>query len=100
MEVSSTCYLKVPKPHKDRNMNLEQVMTEKFRGLGPNQQQDVLAFIELLQHQAISPPTQAEQHQAAAIIARGIARAQVASPQPPELIWQHFDAIRQRFSRL
>lgn len=81
-------------------MNLEQVVTEKFRGLGPNQQQDVLAFIELLQHQAISPPTQTERHQANAIIARGIARAQVASPQPPELIWQRFDTIRQRFAHL
>lgn len=76
-------------------MNLEQVVTEKFRVLKPSQQQDVLAFIELLQHQAISPPTQAELHQADAIIARGIARAQAVSPQSPELIWQHFDALRQ-----
>jgi hypothetical protein len=79
-------------------MNLEQVVTEKFRVLGPNQQQDVLAFIELLQHQAISLPTQAEIHRADAIIAKGIARAQAASPQPPELIWQRFDAIRQRLA--
>ena len=79
-------------------MNLEQVVTEKFRVLGPNQQQDVLAFIELLQHQVISPPTQAELRQADAIIARGIARAQAAEPQPPEMIWQRFDTLRQRLA--
>lgn len=79
-------------------MNLEQVVTEKFRVLGPNQQQDVLAFIELLQHQVISPPTQSELHQADAIIARGIARAQAAPPQPAEMLWQRFDAIRQRLA--
>lgn len=79
-------------------MNLEQVVTEKFRVLGPNQQQDVLAFIELLQRHVISPPTQAELRQADAIIARGIARAQAASPQPLEMIWQHFDNLRQRIA--
>jgi hypothetical protein len=79
-------------------VNLEQVVAEKFRVLGPNQQQDVLAFIELLQSQAISPPTKLELRQADVIIARGIERAQTASPQSPEMIWQRFDTIRQRLA--
>jgi len=79
-------------------MNLEQVVTAKFRALGPNQQQDVLAFIELLQHQAISPPTQPERRQADAIIARGIALAQTTSSQTPEMVWQRFDTLRQRLT--
>ncbi|MGG6238192.1 hypothetical protein ACQ4N7_06085 [Nodosilinea sp. AN01ver1] len=76
-------------------MNIEQVVAEKFKVLGPSQQQDVLAFIELLQSQVIAPPTSDELRQADAIIARGIARAQAIVPQPPELIWQRFGAIRQ-----
>jgi hypothetical protein len=79
-------------------MNLEQVVTEKFRVLGPNQQQDVLAFIEILQHQVVSPPTQAELRQADDIIARGILRAQNTLPQPPDTIWQRFEALRQRIA--
>lgn len=81
-------------------MDLEQVVAEKFRVLGPRQQQDVLAFIELLENPAINPPTQAERQKADAIIAHGIARAQVAAPQSPELIWQRFDIIRQRLVSL
>ncbi|MBE9158475.1 hypothetical protein IQ265_26870 [Nodosilinea sp. LEGE 06152] len=79
-------------------MNIEQVVAEKFKVLGPNQQQDVLAFIELLQSQVIALPTSGELRQADAIIARGIARAQGIVPQTPELIWQRFDAIRQRLA--
>jgi hypothetical protein len=79
-------------------MNLEQVVAEKFRGLKPNQQQDVLAFIEILQNQVVSPPTEAELREADEIIARGIARAQQASYQSPETIWQRFDMIRQRMA--
>lgn len=81
-------------------MNLEQVMAEKFRVLKPDQQQEVLAFIELLHSQAIIPPTPDEQRKADAIIASGIARAQAVAPQPSELIWQRFDAIRQRLASL
>lgn len=65
-------------------MNLEQVVTAKFRALAPNQQQDVLAFTEWLQHQTTSPPTLAERQKADAIIARGIALAPKTSPQSPE----------------
>lgn len=79
-------------------MNLEQVMAEKFRVLEPNQQQEVLAFIELLQSQVIAPPTPDELQKADTIIARGIARAQAVAPQPAELIWHRFDAIRQRLA--
>ncbi|HZG39493.1 MAG TPA: hypothetical protein VEZ50_12495 [Nodosilinea sp.] len=81
-------------------MNIEQVVAEKFRVLGPNQQQDVLAFIELLQNQVITPPAPDELGKVDTIIARGIARAQAIAPQPPELIWQRFDAIRQRLANL
>jgi hypothetical protein len=81
-------------------MSLEQVMAEKFRVLKPDQQQEVLAFIELLQSQAITPPTPDELRKADAIIASGIARAQAVAPQPSELIWQRFDAIRQRLAGL
>jgi len=79
-------------------MNLEQVVTEKFRGLGPHQQQDVLAFIELLQHQVVNPPTPTELRQADEIIARGILRAQNTPPQPPDTIWQRFETLRQRIA--
>ena len=79
-------------------MNLEQVVTEKFRDLRPNQQQDVLAFIEILQNQVISTPTEVELREADEIIARGIVRAQQASHQSPETIWQRFDMIRQRMA--
>ncbi len=79
-------------------MSLEQVLAEKFKRLGPQQQQDVLAFIELLQNQVIISPTPEELQAADAIIAGGIARAQVIEPQSPELIWQRFDAIRQRLA--
>lgn len=81
-------------------MNLEQVMAEKFRVLRPRQQQEVLTFIELLQSQVITPPTSDELRKADSIIARGIARAQAIAPQPPELIWQRFDTIRQRLASL
>jgi hypothetical protein len=75
-------------------MSLEQLVVEKLRVLAPNQQQDVLAFIESLQLQEPAPPTQSELRKANEIIARGIARAQNTTPQSPELIWQRFDAIR------
>lgn len=81
-------------------MDLEQVVVEKFRVLGPRQQQDVLAFIELLQNPGITPPTQDELQKADAIIAHGIARAQATASQSPELIWQRFDTIRQRLASL
>ena len=79
-------------------MDLEQVVAEKFRVLGPRQQQDVLASIELLQNLSITPPTQDELQKADVIIARGIVRAQATDPQSPELIWQRFDTIRQRLA--
>jgi hypothetical protein len=81
-------------------MNLEQVMAEKFRVLGTKQHQEVLTFIELLQSQVIIPPTSDELRKADAIIACGIAHAQATAPQPPELIWQRFDTIRQRLANL
>ena len=53
---------------------------------------------EILQNQVISPPTEAELREADEIIAKGIARAQQASHQSPETIWQRFDMIRQQMA--
>lgn len=53
---------------------------------------------KILQNQVISPPTEVELHEADEIIARGIVRAQKASHQSPETIWQRFDIIRQRMA--
>ena len=79
-------------------MGLEQTLAEKFQRLGPQQQQDVLTFIDLLQDPIITPPTEDELKVVDAIIARGIARAQMIEPQSPELVWQRFDAVRQRLA--
>jgi hypothetical protein len=55
--------------------------------------------MEPLQKQGVSPLTEAELQEADDIIGRGIARAQAAHPQAPEIIWQRFEGLRQRMTK-
>ncbi len=96
-------------------MSIEKIVIDEIRELDPEQQQEVLNFVRLIQQDKsddlrangiakaalednIEIPTANELDIASKIIARGLTRSINSSARPSEVIWAEFEAVRARIA--
>jgi hypothetical protein len=74
--------------------NLEQTVLEKFRQLSQEKQADVLQFLDLIEQDISTKPTDAELKLAKDILSRAKQRAVSISPQSAQQLWAKFNQVK------
>lgn len=77
---------------------LEQTILKKLRQLSLEKQQAVLHFLNLLQQDLKTPPTEEENQIVNEVISRGLKRAIFTPSKSTEEIWAEFERVKTKIA--